>query len=111
MLTVKFNDGSTYEIFSNHFPNEVPIKISSTEEVSQILEKMNDVTLAKISFIAEDGNITQIYKNQHFHHAVVNGSKLSIFFEELDKSTVHLNELDQALVELANLIVGEDENG
>lgn len=108
MLKVKFADGSNYEIFSlDHFFDEIPIKISSINEVSLILNKMTDSNLSDI-YLMSDDEIIEAYKNKHFERAEVHGQKLSIFFTDIDETTQHLNELDQAIVELANLITGEE---
>ena len=108
MLKVRFTDGSEYEVFSNKFSDEIPIKITPDDEISLILNKMTDSNLSKIEFISEDDTISEVYKNKHFGHAEIQGQRLSIFLSDIDEVTQHLNELDQAIVELASLITGEE---
>ena len=110
MLKIRFADGSAYEVISPlvKFSNEIPIKITSSNEISLILDKMTDNNLSKIEFLSDDDSVTEIYTNKCFDHAEIHGQKFSIFFTDIDETTQHLNELDQAIVELASLIAGEE---
>ena len=111
MEKIRLADGTAYDILGGASINSVSLPYTTTEQALEMIDNMTQENLATIWFLNESGNIVGVYDNmQHGPVSIDTANKtITVGFTRRDEVAIHLDELDAALVELADLVAGLQE--
>lgn len=108
MGSIKLANDSIYTIKDGASIRAIVILMESTNEIEGIINDFTDANLSIVQFINND-QVTGIYQNMHLMNATISyeeGLSITMHLTELDEVAQRLDELDAAIIELAEIVAG-----
>lgn len=106
MKQIKLANDAIYTIDEASTVKAVIIPIEATSEIATLMNAFSDANLATVTFL-NDGETDTVYTNLHTDSVKIVGMNVTMNLCDYDDTFQRLDELDAAVVELAELIVGE----